>query len=477
MTYRQTSPVTKKRDSKIFDFKAQKKTPTTTMTPTATALGAFQNQPPWVDRRFLKDAKLRVQERYWRLAAENSFHHSKDDLTAVIPDGVVWRRYLKLLLRLVDQESSLKWILLESAAELLDWRNSSPCIETNDGCIKEAAALQERNKLKKCVEEHGENVQTLCDLSIREEECDEWNVLDYPGMTVAERSRHALFRAGRFVMAASASQVLLLVNDKEEYHGNENEEMRVLSMDELLEFFGERYPEADMEELLTLKQVCEETYHRRNSPKDDEKSDNVELTEEQVQDGLRSGALVRGRLEVTKANPKEAYVSVGKSRYFVNMESDNYARALHHDVVIVKPLAESQWGRPVGRRRLIQIRAEEEEGADVDGEGPTVPSACIVAVVSSSRREFVATLVDEPAGDERAVLVVPFDIRIPKIRVQSRGWPTYVNQRLLVEIDGWEANSNYPSGHCVTIIGPIGSLETEVRGSLSASSGCCSCCF
>ena len=187
------------------------------------------------------------------------------------------------------------------------------------------------------------------------------------------------------------------------------------------------------------------------------------MTEEQVEHGLRAGTLTRGRLEVTKANPKEAYVTSGTERYFINLESDNFARALHHDVVVVKPLPESQWGRPVGRRRLVYNRAEEDEETEVELEGPVVPSACVVSVVDTSRREFVATMVDEPTGDERAILVVPFDIRIPKIRVQSRGWPAYVNQRLLVEIDGWEVGSSFPAGHLVKIMGPIGDLETEVR--------------
>jgi len=423
-----------------------------------TAALVAQNRPPWVHRRFLKDTKLRVEERYWR-PAEKQEQHSQV-LFTVIPNGAVWRKYLKLLQRLINEEPSLKWILLESAAELMDWRNASPCVETENGeRIQEAAALQERNKIRKLVEEHRENVQTLCDLSIREEECDEWQVLDYPDMSVTDRCRHALFRAGRFL--GGASQVVLLVNDKGE-SGEESDNLRVVDVDEFLVLFGERYSEADIDELFTLKQVCDESYSRRNSPKNEE-TDSVELSEDQVKDGLRSGTLSRGRQEVTKANPKEAYVSVGKDRYFVNMDSANLARALHHDVVVVKPLPESQWGRPVGRRRLVHIRAEEEEGEQVELEAPAVPTACIVSIVDSSRREFVATLVDEPTGDERAVLVVPFDIRIPKIRIQSRGWPAYISQRLLVEIDSWEASSNYPNGHCVRVIGPIGNLETEVR--------------
>ncbi len=429
------------------------------MTMTLSAL-AQQNRPPWVHRRFLRDTKFRVQERYWRPLEK--FEENEVAL-CIIPSGVVWRQYLKLMWRIIDQESSLQWILLESAAELLDWRNSTPCIMTEAGeYIKEASALQERNKMKQLVEQHPKNVSTLCDLSIREEGFDEWQVLNYPDMTVENRSKHALFRAGRLVGGDGASNIVLLV-DNNENHENETDDLRVVCMDEFLSLFGERYPGAGMEELLALKSACEATYRRRNAPKVADDVENAEMTEEQVQQGLRSGTLARGRLEVTKANPKEAYVASGKERYFINLVSDNFARALHHDMVVIKPLSESQWGRPVGRRRLVYNRTEDDEETEVESEGPVVPSARVVSVMDTSRRQFVATMVDEPTGDERAILVVPFDIRIPKIRLQSRGWPAYVNQRLLVEIDGWEVGSSYPAGHLVKIMGPIGDLETEVR--------------
>jgi exoribonuclease R len=372
----------------------------------------------------------------------------------VIPDGIFWRKYLKLLSTLIE-ESSFSWILLESAAEVMDWRNSSPSIQTKNGeYVAESAALQERNKIRQLFQDCHENVWPLCDLSIREEECDEWDLLDYPGMSVTDRSRHALLRAGRWL--SPSQEVFLLSNDDASF---DQGDLRVFSMDDFLILFGERYPEADMDQLLTLKRACEENYQRRNTPP---KTDNKKITEEHVEEGLKNKALFRGRLEVTKANPKEAYVTVGNIRYFCNLNVSDMPRALHQDVVIVQPLPESEWGRPVGRRRLVHYRTDEEDTPEKE-EGLAVPSIRIVSVSSTSRRPYVATLVDEPEGDERAVLVVPMDTRIPKIRIQSRGWPAYGNQRLLVEVDGWEQNSNYPSGHCIKVLGPVGDMETEVR--------------
>lgn len=42
-----------------------------------------------------------------------------------------------------------------------------------------------------------------------------------------------------------------------------------------------------------------------------------------------------------------------------------------------------------------------------------------------------------------------------------------MDQRIVVAIDSWEADSMYPAGHYTRTLGPIGDrdTETEVRGS------------
>lgn len=35
--------------------------------------------------------------------------------------------------------------------------------------------------------------------------------------------------------------------------------------------------------------------------------------------------------------------------------------------------------------------------------------------------------------------------------------------RFVIHIDSWEAHSNYPNGHFVRVIGPIGDVETETQ--------------
>jgi hypothetical protein len=69
---------------------------------------------------------------------------------------------------------------------------------------------------------------------------------------------------------------------------------------------------------------------------------------------------------VTKANPKEAYVTAGNVHYVVNLIASDVPRALHHDVVII-------------------------QGGNIpDAEWSAVPSVSIVSVSSTSRQTFAS---------------------------------------------------------------------------------------
>lgn len=95
-----------------------------------------------------------------------------------------------------------------------------------------------------------------------------------------------------------------------------------------------------------------------------------------------------------------------------------------------------------------------------------IPSARVISVAKPGRRIVVATLIDTPSVDDTAILVVPMDVRIPKIRIKTRSWPRWEGVRLKIMIDGWEIGSKYPHGHCVDVIGSVGDLETEIMALL-----------
>lgn len=63
-----------------------------------------------------------------------------------------------------------------------------------------------------------------------------------------------------------------------------------------------------------------------------------------------------------------------------------------------------------------------------------------------------------------SVLFTPIDKSIPKIMITTRRLEELVGQRLLVCIDQWPADSQYPLGHYVRVLGKEGdkSVETQV---------------
>jgi len=167
-----------------------------------------------------------------------------------------------------------------------------------------------------------------------------------------------------------------------------------------------------VDSLLDLATRCEEEYNKRNAGKDAVVSGTPGgggrvpyLSPTQVDDGLKTRTYYRGKLEVTKANNREAYVTVStsagrKEKYYIDDQIGNFNRALHGDDVIIEPLGKILWGSPVGRRRLVHVQNTNEVEEDAAGKdntlGPTVPSAKVVALHipkggNVRRRQYVAT--------------------------------------------------------------------------------------
>jgi exoribonuclease R len=61
---------------------------------------------------------------------------------------------------------------------------------------------------------------------------------------------------------------------------------------------------------------------------------------------------------------------------------------------------------------------------------------------------------------------VPWDWRVPLIRIQTRQFGQLSNQRIVVNIDSWDVNSMHPTGHYVRSLGEIGLAETDVQSLL-----------
>ena len=60
---------------------------------------------------------------------------------------------------------------------------------------------------------------------------------------------------------------------------------------------------------------------------------------------------------------------------------------------------------------------------------------------------------------QEAVLCVPTDRRMPKLRVRSSQVSRLLGQRFVVRCTGWEQSSMYPSAHVLRILGPLNNLR------------------
>ena len=63
---------------------------------------------------------------------------------------------------------------------------------------------------------------------------------------------------------------------------------------------------------------------------------------------------------------------------------------------------------------------------------------------------------------QEAVLCVPTDRRLPKLRVRSSQVGRLLGQRFVVRCTGWEQTSMYPSAHVLRILGPLNDLRYAV---------------
>nr|KAG5699567.1 hypothetical protein BaRGS_033763 [Batillaria attramentaria] len=205
-----------------------------------------------------------------------------------------------------------------------------------------------------------------------------------------------------------------------------------------------------------------------------------------LDEGLKSGRFVSGRLNVNRFNAMaEAFVlrtgcdmteDSGADILVVGAKDRN--RAVHGDQVVVEIYPKSQW-----RARSLAVRiAEESEDDDDDDDDDEerapkdtgdsrLPTGHVVGVLQRQWRDYIASVspdeeVDASSNKSGKILVIPWDYRVPKIRIGTRQVEALKDQRFLVRIDNWPADSQYPNGHLVRVLGPIGDLETEIAALL-----------
>ena len=217
--------------------------------------------------------------------------------------------------------------------------------------------------------------------------------------------------------------------------------------------------------------------------------------------GIAGGSLHQGALRTQRHSPWEGSIACDALGCDILISGrDALNRAMDGDVVAVSLLPEREWRAPNARLpgsgnddaddetvdvSLAPRVADETETLPVppkEVRSGTTPTGVVVSVTRRAWRErgYASSLDVGPgaagAAGRRAaadatgrparVLVVPVDRRLPKIRIQTRQAPAIADQRLVVAIDAWPADSPYPVGHYVKSLGPIGDADAETAAVL-----------
>uniref|UniRef100_H2MVY5 DIS3-like exonuclease 1 n=1 Tax=Oryzias latipes TaxID=8090 RepID=H2MVY5_ORYLA len=193
------------------------------------------------------------------------------------------------------------------------------------------------------------------------------------------------------------------------------------------------------------------------------------LPAEVMEAGIKSGRYIQGTLSVNKHRAQsEALVQTEGSS---NLSSGvlvhggkNRNRAVHGDVVVVELLPRSEWR---GRATLLTEGQGDDRSPD-DGQEKPMPTGRVVGVLQRNWRDYVVTFPSRDASQSQSrscqrVLTVPWDRRIPKIRISTQQAEALQDHRVVVRLDSWESTSLYPNGHSVKVLGRAGELETEVQ--------------
>ncbi|GIY44565.1 DIS3-like exonuclease 1 [Caerostris darwini] len=269
-----------------------------------------------------------------------------------------------------------------------------------------------------------------------------------------------------------AIPIILISENKEAFESlDKHQAVKIYSMKEYLENMWK-----DVDSILQLFDSLHLAL-TSGTVKDLSKSYDSYLPNDVLEAGIKAGHYLRGYLRVNKHNAsQEAFVTSSKASlkdsgdiFISGMVNRN--RAVHGDEVVIQLLPENEW-----KSRCLKLVDNTDDSKDDNAEynqslSLKLPTGKVVGVLERCWRNYVATLPEEEdsnsstKGKER-IIVVPYDYRIPKIRIVTKQAEDIRNKRIIVRIDSWDKESQYPNGHLVKTIGDIGNLETEIQSLL-----------
>ena len=199
------------------------------------------------------------------------------------------------------------------------------------------------------------------------------------------------------------------------------------------------------------------------------------LGEDEIDAAVLAGTLEKGSLQVDERRPEEAWIRVSNDStrpdavdLFLPTRAHR-GRSVHGDIVAVEPLGKEEWATPSYNLARRDATEEGTDGSARSSSQRTAANLCptgrVVGVMERTERCYVATIEDDVStlreGTTVAVLAIPMDIRIPKLRIRTRKATAMDGCRLVCAIDEWSVDSTYPAAHVVRILGPIGDVDVE----------------
>ncbi|XP_037390155.1 DIS3-like exonuclease 1 isoform X1 [Pygocentrus nattereri] len=268
---------------------------------------------------------------------------------------------------------------------------------------------------------------------------------------------------------AGLRPVVMITEDEDaiKEYGSQNSGVYVISTQEYLESF---WP--DLQAARELYASIAQALQERES-EGAEKEYTEHLPAEVLEAGIKSGRYIQGTLSVNKHRAQhEAFVRFeGSSNKNTELNSDilisggkHRNRAIHGDVVAVELLPHSEWkGRTTA---LTEGQGEERAGEDTQSQ--PMPTGRVVGIVQRNWRDYVVTFppreeLKSQSRNSQKILVIPWDYRIPKIRISTQQAEALQDHRVIVRVDSWDSTSLYPNGHTVRVLGKAGELEAEIQ--------------
>uniref|UniRef100_A0A5F9DUJ6 DIS3-like exonuclease 1 n=1 Tax=Oryctolagus cuniculus TaxID=9986 RepID=A0A5F9DUJ6_RABIT len=95
----------------------------------------------------------------------------------------------------------------------------------------------------------------------------------------------------------------------------------------------------------------------------------------------------------------------------------------------------------------------------------------VVGITQKHKRDYIVTFPSKEdilyySRKTKKYLAVPWDYRIPRIRISRKQAEKYQFCRAIIHIDSWDTDSRYPDGHVVGTLGTGGDLEGEMKSLL-----------